>query len=53
MTLVHSGDHAGHRFIEIDALRRELAGLPLTDVSVRRGLGGVLVRFHAQRSQGT
>jgi ubiquinone/menaquinone biosynthesis C-methylase UbiE len=54
MTWFHHdhGEHQHHRFMEIDALRRVLADLPLDAVSVRRGLGGLLVRFRAERRTG-
>jgi SAM-dependent methyltransferase len=58
MTMLHhdhgdgdgDGDGDGHRFVELDAVRRVLAELPLRDTSARRSLGGLLVRFHAERS---
>jgi hypothetical protein len=36
--------------MELDAVRRVLTDLPLRDPSARRSLGGLLVRFHAERS---
>jgi ubiquinone/menaquinone biosynthesis C-methylase UbiE len=50
----HGADHdrgASHRYIEVDALRRVLDDLPLTAVTVRRGLGGLVVRFRAERGR--
>jgi len=49
MTWLHRGDDSGHRFMEADALRRVLADLPLEGVSLRRGLGGLVVRLRAER----
>jgi len=49
MTWLHQADDTGHRFMELDALRTVLAELPLTTVSLRRGLGGLVVRFGAER----
>jgi len=49
MTWLHRGDAPGHRFMEIDALRRVLSDLPLTAVSLQRGLGGLVVRMRAER----
>jgi SAM-dependent methyltransferase len=45
------GGGLGHRYMDVDALRRVLADLPLTGVSVRRGLGRMLVRFRAERDR--
>jgi len=50
MTRLHHDGGSGHRFMEVDALRRVLADLPLGGVSVRRGLGGLVVRFRAEKS---
>jgi ubiquinone/menaquinone biosynthesis C-methylase UbiE len=50
MSRLHHDDGTGHRYMEVDALRRALAELPLDAVSVRRGLGGLLVRFRAGRT---
>ena len=46
---IHRHDGASHRFMEVDSLRRVLADLPLSSVSVRPGLGGLLVRFRGER----
>ena len=48
MTWFHRADDAGHRFMELDALRTVLVELPLATVSLRRGLGGLVVRFRAE-----
>jgi SAM-dependent methyltransferase len=52
MTMLHHdhGEGDGHRLMELDAVRGVLADLPLRDPSARRSLGGLLVRFHAERS---
>jgi len=49
MTRLHQAGAASHRFMELDALRRVLADLPLASVSARRGLGGLVVRFRATK----
>ena len=49
MARVHRTDDSEHRFMEADALRGVLADLPLVDVSVRRGLGGLVARVRAER----
>jgi ubiquinone/menaquinone biosynthesis C-methylase UbiE len=46
---LHSDEATGHRFIEVDALRRVLGELPLAEISVRRGLAGFVVRFRAAK----
>ena len=53
MTWVHRADDSGHRFMEADALQRVLGDLPLMGVSVRRGLGGLVVRLRAERDRST
>lgn len=40
---------SSHRFVELNALRGVLADLPFHDIEVRRGLGGLVVRFRAER----
>jgi ubiquinone/menaquinone biosynthesis C-methylase UbiE len=49
---LHTDDGSGHRYMEVEALRKVLRDLPLTAVSVRRGLAGMLVRFRAERRRG-
>ena len=49
LTWRHRREGAGHRYVEIDRLRRVLTELPLAGVSVRRGLGGLVVRVRAER----
>jgi ubiquinone/menaquinone biosynthesis C-methylase UbiE len=39
---------SGHRFVELEALRRVLTELPLDGIRLRRGLGGLVVRFRAE-----
>ena len=51
MRWLHGTGSTGHRVIRIDELRAEFANLPLDDVSVRRGLAGVVMRFSARRAQ--
>jgi ubiquinone/menaquinone biosynthesis C-methylase UbiE len=46
---LHRADDADHRMIAIDELRAELERLPVVDVSVRPGLGRVVMRFKARR----
>src|SRR5205807_10382353 len=47
--LLHRHDGSRHRLTTAGALRARLAELPLSDVSVRPGLGGMVARFHARR----
>ncbi|MBV9254240.1 MAG: class I SAM-dependent methyltransferase [Actinobacteria bacterium] len=39
-------DHDGHRYIHFDELRAVLGDLPLEAVDIRRGKGGIVVRFN-------
>ena len=41
---------AGHRMMRVAELSATLATLPLSDVAVRPGLGGSVVRFRARRA---
>ncbi|MCU1461818.1 MAG: hypothetical protein JWO37_1893 [Acidimicrobiales bacterium] len=50
MRWLHRAEPADHRMIGIDELRAELARLPVVDVSVRPGLGHVVMRFNARRA---
>jgi ubiquinone/menaquinone biosynthesis C-methylase UbiE len=50
MRWLHRAEHADHRMVGIDELRSELARLPVVDVSVRPGLGHVVMRFKARRA---
>lgn len=43
-------EDADHRMVGIDELRTELARLPVVDVSVRPGIGHVVMRFKARRA---
>jgi SAM-dependent methyltransferase len=47
---LHRAEDADHRMVGIDELRAELARLPVVDVSVRPGLGRVVMRFKARRA---
>jgi SAM-dependent methyltransferase len=47
--LLHRHEESHHRMATADALRARFAELPFTDVSVRPGLGGMVVRFRARR----
>ena len=46
---VHQAEGAHHRMLELGALERELAQLPTADVQLRRGLGGLVVRFRVRK----
>jgi ubiquinone/menaquinone biosynthesis C-methylase UbiE len=48
--LLHRRDVSRHRMATVDALRSRLTELPLAEVSVRPGLGGMVARFRGQRS---
>lgn len=46
---VHRADRSPHRLIDHDAFRPALEAAALESVDVRRGLGGLVVRFSARR----
>ncbi|MDP9333335.1 MAG: class I SAM-dependent methyltransferase [Actinomycetota bacterium] len=50
MRWLHRAEDADHRMVGIDELRAELERLPVVDVSVRPGLGRVVMRFKARRA---
>ncbi|MBV8984990.1 MAG: hypothetical protein JOZ68_12165 [Acidimicrobiia bacterium] len=41
-----------HRAMKLDELQRALRELPLNDITVRRGRGGIVVRFNARVAGG-
>lgn len=43
-----SDEHRHHRAMQFGELQRVLRGMPLENVSVRRGRGGIVVRFNAK-----
>ncbi|MDQ6838955.1 MAG: class I SAM-dependent methyltransferase [Actinomycetota bacterium] len=45
---IHQLEGAEHRLIVLSDLRSTFSDLPVTDVTVRRGLGGIVARFHAR-----
>lgn len=48
--LLHRREGSRHRLATVDALSARLAELPLADVTVRPGLGGMVARFCGQRT---
>jgi len=46
----HHAGRSGHRMMRVAELSATLATLPLSDVAVRPGLGGSVVRFRARRA---
>lgn len=50
MRFLHQAEGARFRMIHQRQLVRHLGGLPLQDVSIAKGLGGLVVRFRAQKT---
>jgi len=47
--LIHQAEGAGYRMVKFEELRSQAAGLPLDHVALRRGLGGLVIRFSAMK----